>query len=39
LAPLVAELSKGNDIGTAETLREARLKSEAMIHAGAHDPI
>ncbi len=39
LAPLVAELPKGHDIGTAETLREARETSEAMIHAGAHDPI
>lgn len=39
LEQLIAELPQGRDLGTAQTLREARELSEAMIHAGLHDPV
>ncbi|MEO5988561.1 MAG: malate synthase A [Candidatus Eisenbacteria bacterium] len=36
---LIADLPKGRDAGTAQTLRQARQESEAMIHTGRHDPV
>ncbi|MBI5709123.1 MAG: malate synthase A [Candidatus Eisenbacteria bacterium] len=39
LARLVAELPRGKDAGTAETLAEARRLSEEMIHQGWFDPV
>lgn len=38
LEKLVADLPLGRDIGTAETMAEARHRSEAMIHNGWFDP-
>ena len=38
LEKLVADLPLGRDIGTAETMTEARQRSEAMIHNGWFDP-
>ncbi len=39
LAKLVEELPLGRDVGTAETLSEARHRSEAMILNGWFDPV
>lgn len=39
LEQLIAALPQGKDIGTEQSLREARRESEAMIHAGLHDPV
>jgi malate synthase len=39
LARLIEELPRGKDIGTADTLREARRQSEEMIAKGWFDPI
>lgn len=39
LATLVEEVPKGQDVGTAATLTEARRQSEQMIAAGWFDPI
>jgi malate synthase len=39
LRDLVAELPLGRDIGTTETLTEARHASEAMILNGWHNPV
>lgn len=38
LAKLVADLPLGRDVGTAETMGEARRQSEAMIRNGWFDP-
>ena len=39
LATLVAELPLGKDLGTAETMAQARHASEALIRHGWHDPV
>jgi malate synthase len=39
LAALVRDLPQGRDVGTAETLREARKQSEEMIQRGWFDPV
>jgi malate synthase len=39
LARLVAELPQGRDVGTRDTLAEARRQSEAMITHGWFDPV
>lgn len=39
LARLVADLPQGRDVGTAETLAEARHRSEAMIRNRWFDPV
>jgi malate synthase len=39
LARLIDELPAGHDLGTNETLREARRRSEEMILNGWFDPV
>jgi malate synthase len=39
LAKLVADLPLGRDVGSTETLAEARARSEAMIRNGWFDPV
>jgi malate synthase len=36
---LIRQLPSGRDAGTEDTLREARRRSEAMIHGGEFDPV